>query len=154
VRAVPRLCKVHSGICLTTGEEARKNLIQGKKNLSQVKKNLSQSTVYILPKHQNQYLIGDFEGAKSICLLCGTRITVPPSGIEPQFSTLFDYFTEQWTFLLQVLRNEKKINLDLSELAVEAGVSFVKPGVFCDIYCVCSWCSLTVVLINESFDDV
>jgi hypothetical protein len=68
-----------------------------RKNLGQVKKIFSQTTVYILPKHQNQnqYLIGDFERVKSICLLCGTRITVPPSGIEPQFSTLFDYFTEQ-----------------------------------------------------------
>jgi len=129
---VPRLCKLYRGICLTTEEKARKKLIQGKKNLGQVKKILSQSTVYILPKHQNQnqYLIGDSEGVKSICLLYGTRITVPPSGIEPQFTTLFDYFTEQWTFLLKVLRNEKKVNLDLSELEVEAGVSFVKLGVF------------------------
>jgi len=53
------------------------------------------------------------------------------------------------------VRNEKKVNLDLSELEVEAGASYVKPGVFfCDIYCVCSLCSFTVVLINESFDDV
>jgi hypothetical protein len=46
VRAVPRLCKFYSGICLTTEEKARKNPSLGKKNLSQVK-NLSQSTVYI-----------------------------------------------------------------------------------------------------------
>jgi len=52
------------------------------------------------------------------------------------------------------VRNEKKVNLDLSELDVEAGASFVKPGVFCDIYCLCSLFSLTVVLISESFDDV
>jgi len=39
----PRLCEFYRGICLTTEEEARKNLSQGKKNLSQVKKNLSQS---------------------------------------------------------------------------------------------------------------
>jgi len=53
------------------------------------------------------------------------------------------------------VRNEKKkVNLDLSELEVEAGASLVKPGVFCDICCVCSLCSPTVVLINESFDDV
>jgi hypothetical protein len=51
VRAVPRLCELYPGICLTIEEEARKNLGQGKKNLSQVKKNLSQSTLYILPKH-------------------------------------------------------------------------------------------------------
>ena len=51
MRAVPRLCELYPGICLTTEEKARKNLSQGKKNLSQVKKNLSESTVYILPKH-------------------------------------------------------------------------------------------------------
>jgi hypothetical protein len=43
--------RVLSGICLTTEENARKNISQGKKNLSQVNKNLSQCTVYILPKH-------------------------------------------------------------------------------------------------------
>jgi len=44
VRAVPRLCEVYPGICLTTEEKERKNLSQGKKNLNQ-------STVYILTKH-------------------------------------------------------------------------------------------------------
>jgi len=29
VRAVPRLCEFYPGICLTTGEKARKNLSQG-----------------------------------------------------------------------------------------------------------------------------
>ena len=55
MRAVLRLCEFYPGICLTTEEEARKNLSQGKNNFSQVKKilsegkkNLSQSTVYIL----------------------------------------------------------------------------------------------------------
>jgi hypothetical protein len=46
MRAVPRLCGLYPGICLTTEEKARKNLSQGKarKNLSQGKarKNLSQ----------------------------------------------------------------------------------------------------------------
>ena len=42
VRAVPRLCEFYPGICLTTGEKARKNLSQGRKNLSQGSKNLSQ----------------------------------------------------------------------------------------------------------------
>jgi len=36
MRAVPRLCEFYPGICLTTGEKARKPLSQGKKNLSQV----------------------------------------------------------------------------------------------------------------------
>ena len=40
---MPRLCEFYPGICLTTEEEAWKNLSQGKKNLSH-------STVYILPK--------------------------------------------------------------------------------------------------------
>jgi hypothetical protein len=40
MRAVPYLCEFYSGICLTTEEKARKNLIQGMKSLSQVKKNL------------------------------------------------------------------------------------------------------------------
>jgi len=35
VRAVPRLCGIYPGICLTTEEKARKNLSQGRKNLSQ-----------------------------------------------------------------------------------------------------------------------
>jgi len=39
---VPRLCEFYPGICLTTEEKARKNLIQGKKNLIPGKKNLSQ----------------------------------------------------------------------------------------------------------------
>jgi hypothetical protein len=38
VRAVPRLCELYPGICLTTEQKARKNLNQGKKNFSQVKK--------------------------------------------------------------------------------------------------------------------
>jgi len=41
---MPRLCEFYPGICLTTDEKVRKNLIQGKKNLSQ-------STVYKLSKH-------------------------------------------------------------------------------------------------------
>ena len=36
------LCGFYPGICLTTEENARENLSQGKKNLSQGKKNLSQ----------------------------------------------------------------------------------------------------------------
>ena len=52
---MPRLCEFYPGICLTTEEEARKKLSQGKKNLSQVKKNLSQSTVYILAKTPTHY---------------------------------------------------------------------------------------------------
>jgi len=48
VWAVPRLCEVYPGICLTTEEKARKNLSQDKENRSQDKENLSQSTVYIL----------------------------------------------------------------------------------------------------------
>jgi len=32
---VPRLCEFYPGICLTTEEQARKNLSQGKKTLSQ-----------------------------------------------------------------------------------------------------------------------
>jgi hypothetical protein len=47
----PVFASFYPGICLTTEEKARKNLIQGKKNLSQVEKNLSKCTVYILPKH-------------------------------------------------------------------------------------------------------
>ena len=46
MQAVPRFCEFYPAICLTTEEEARKNLSQGKKNLSQVKKNLSQSAVF------------------------------------------------------------------------------------------------------------
>jgi uncharacterized phage infection (PIP) family protein YhgE len=42
VRAVPHLCELYPGICLTTEEKARKNLSHGKKNLSQGQKNLSQ----------------------------------------------------------------------------------------------------------------
>jgi hypothetical protein len=38
VRAVPRICELYHGICLTTEEKVRNNLSQGKKNLSQVKK--------------------------------------------------------------------------------------------------------------------
>jgi hypothetical protein len=49
MRTVLRLCEFYPGICLTTGEKARKNLSSGRKNLSWGKKN--QSTVYILPKH-------------------------------------------------------------------------------------------------------
>jgi hypothetical protein len=48
---MPHRCEFYPDICLTTEENAQKNLSQGKKNLSQVKKNLSQSKVYILPKH-------------------------------------------------------------------------------------------------------
>jgi len=36
MRAVPRLCELYPGICLTTEKKARKNLNRGKKNLSQV----------------------------------------------------------------------------------------------------------------------
>jgi hypothetical protein len=54
---VPHLCEFYPGICLTTEEEARKNLTQGKKYLSQVKKNLSQSTVYILPRHPHKHTL-------------------------------------------------------------------------------------------------
>ena len=57
VRAVPRLCVFYPGICLTTGEKARKYLSQGKTNLSQVNKNLSQCTVYILPKHSHTHIL-------------------------------------------------------------------------------------------------
>ena len=32
-RAVPRLCELHSGICLTTEEKARKNLSQGSRKV-------------------------------------------------------------------------------------------------------------------------
>jgi len=45
---VPRLYEFYSGISLTTEEEARKDLSQGKKNLSQ-------GTVYILPKHTHTF---------------------------------------------------------------------------------------------------
>ena len=34
VRAVPRLCVLHPGICLTTEEKARKNLSQGSRRMS------------------------------------------------------------------------------------------------------------------------
>jgi hypothetical protein len=37
-RAPPKNASFYPGICLTTEEEARKNLSQGMKNLSQVKK--------------------------------------------------------------------------------------------------------------------
>jgi hypothetical protein len=33
VRAVPRLCKLYPGICLTTEEKARKNLNQGSRTI-------------------------------------------------------------------------------------------------------------------------
>ena len=33
VRAVPRLCELYPGICLTTEEKARKNLSQGRRNV-------------------------------------------------------------------------------------------------------------------------
>jgi len=33
VRAVPRLCELHRGICLTTEEKARKNLSQGSRRV-------------------------------------------------------------------------------------------------------------------------
>ena len=33
VRAVPRLCKLYPGICLTTEEKARKNLSQGSRRM-------------------------------------------------------------------------------------------------------------------------
>jgi hypothetical protein len=35
VRAVPRLCELYPGICLTTDEKARRNLSQGSRSLSQ-----------------------------------------------------------------------------------------------------------------------
>ena len=35
VRAVPRLCELNPGICLTTEEKARKNLSQGSQRMSQ-----------------------------------------------------------------------------------------------------------------------
>jgi hypothetical protein len=41
VWAVPRLCELYPGICLTTEEKARKNLSQGSRRVQ----------VYILPKH-------------------------------------------------------------------------------------------------------
>jgi hypothetical protein len=34
VRAVPRLCELYPGICLTTEEKARKNLSQGSRTIS------------------------------------------------------------------------------------------------------------------------
>jgi len=43
---MPCLCEFYPGICLTTEEEAQKNLIQGKKNLSQVKKKTSVRVQY------------------------------------------------------------------------------------------------------------
>ena len=33
VRAVPRLCELYPGICLTTEEKARKNLSQGRRRV-------------------------------------------------------------------------------------------------------------------------
>ena len=33
VRAVPRLCEVYPGICLTTEEKARRNLSQGSRTI-------------------------------------------------------------------------------------------------------------------------
>jgi len=33
VRAVPRLCELYTGICLTTEEKARKNLSQGSRRM-------------------------------------------------------------------------------------------------------------------------
>ena len=33
VRAVPRLCEIYPGICLTTEEKARKNLSQGSQRM-------------------------------------------------------------------------------------------------------------------------
>jgi len=34
VQAVPRLCELYRGICLTTEEKARKNLSQGSRRVS------------------------------------------------------------------------------------------------------------------------
>jgi hypothetical protein len=42
VLAVPSVCELYPGICLTTEEKARKNLSQGRKTSVRVEKNLSQ----------------------------------------------------------------------------------------------------------------
>jgi hypothetical protein len=56
VRAVPSLCELYPGICLTTEEKARKNLSQGKKNLSQsTEKPQSKYIVYILSDTPTHY---------------------------------------------------------------------------------------------------
>ena len=47
MRAVPRLYEFHPGICLTTDENARKNLSQGKKPPVRLRKPQSEYSIHI-----------------------------------------------------------------------------------------------------------
>jgi hypothetical protein len=60
VRAVPRLCEFYPGICLTTEEQARKTLSQGKKKISVmlIKTSVGVQYIYIIKNThtlQNQH---------------------------------------------------------------------------------------------------
>jgi hypothetical protein len=45
VRAVPRLCGLYPGICLTTEEKARKNLSQGSRSVQAGTMNIHKHTI-------------------------------------------------------------------------------------------------------------
>jgi hypothetical protein len=48
VRAVPRLCELYPGICLTTEEKARKNLSQGSRTIRIHKPNNTNTQITVL----------------------------------------------------------------------------------------------------------
>ena len=45
VRAVPRLCELYPGICLTTEEKARKNLSQGSRRVGTMKTEYTEQNI-------------------------------------------------------------------------------------------------------------
>jgi hypothetical protein len=53
VRAVPRLCVLYPGICLTTEERARKNLIQGSRRVPAGTMKIHKHTIRI-HRHNNK----------------------------------------------------------------------------------------------------
>ena len=96
---MPRLCEFYPGICLTTEEEERKNLSQGKKNLSQVKKNLYQSTVYILPKTPPHYKTHTNTLNVSCTISYGERNRPCLRGFKPVFINSLGCETVSWLYV-------------------------------------------------------
>jgi hypothetical protein len=55
VRAVPRLCELYPGICLTTEEKARRNLIQGSWTITIHRPNIKNTQITALNRNTTLY---------------------------------------------------------------------------------------------------
>jgi len=90
MRAVPRLCKLYPGICLTTEEKARKKPQSGQpKNASWHNENNIQNTAYItirIHKHNSKNIkLGFFIHQRLTVTLASTSNALPHEGVtEPK----------------------------------------------------------------------